>query len=80
MAEGVCTGGGCQGGACGQIGEACCAAGIGCTEPFSVCQAEKCAPCGGLNERCCGGGGAGGLGGGSCAEPFTCGAGGTCGM
>jgi hypothetical protein len=56
-----------MGGACGKIGEACCANMVRCTAPFSDCNNGQCEACGGLNEPCCPRGA-----GGYCGAPFVC--------
>ena len=57
-----------MGGACGKVGEACCAGDVGCTAPFSTCGNNLCVACGGLGETCCDGGNNGRF----CGEPFVC--------
>jgi hypothetical protein len=67
--QGTCSSGGCQNGACGKIGEACCPGGVGCTSPFSDCNGTgACVGCGGLGEACCPGAHGGEL----CGQSFAC--------
>ncbi len=64
LGGGTCSNGGCNTGACGKIGEACCAGDL-CTSGFSRCAGNNvCVPCGGLNERCCAGD--------FCGAPYGC--------
>jgi hypothetical protein len=65
----TCMNGGCMGGACGLIGQPCCG-GTTCSGAYAQCFAGTCNACGGDGELCCAGGG---LGGGFCGAPFTCG-------
>lgn len=67
--QGKCFEGACLGGGCGGLGQACCGGGVGCTAPFSACQANVCVGCGGPGEPCCPGNNTGG---------FWCSAGETC--
>jgi hypothetical protein len=53
MNEGVCTGGGCQGGTCGKLGQACCGNNVGCTEALTDCRNNVCTACGGSGQACC---------------------------
>lgn len=67
--QGTCTNGACQGGACGGMGEPCCGGNVGCTAPFSACQAGVCVGCGGTGEPCCPGNNTGGF---WCSSGDTC--------
>jgi hypothetical protein len=67
--QGNCTSGGCMGGACGRIGQACCGGQVRCTAPFSDCNNGQCQACGGLNQPCCP---ARNGGGDFCGAPFVC--------
>jgi hypothetical protein len=72
----TCTTHGCSGGGCGRAGLAPCGGGIGCTDAFTVAQANLCVPCGGLGQACCDG-----LSGKSCSPPYACNNGtGSCGV
>ena len=51
--QGVCNAGGCQNGACGKVGQACCMNGVGCTAPLTQCRQNVCAACGHNGETCC---------------------------
>jgi hypothetical protein len=66
--------GGCQGGTCGKIGQACCSNGL-CTDAFADCGGNnQCRACGGLNQGCC----PGNAGGDFCQAGFVCTGGGQC--
>jgi hypothetical protein len=51
--QGVCNMGGCQNGACGKLGQACCGGGVDCTQAFTECRNNQCTACGHQGERCC---------------------------
>ena len=51
-ADGVCQGGGCNGGTCGLVGQAECIW-AGCTGPYTENNNNICEPCGGLGQECC---------------------------
>lgn len=69
----MCTGGGCQGGTCGKVGQRSCGGGVGCTAPYSDSDNGACRACGGSGQRCWNG-----AEGNFCAAPFTCGQNDTC--
>jgi hypothetical protein len=64
--QGLCSAGGCQGGACGKVGERCCGD-VGCTAAYSRCEQGVCRSCGGVGQRCCAG-----ANGNYCAAPYVC--------